>query len=82
MVAVVGESMLTATGGVVVGLSLGLILGSLFMREYSPSAQVSVQVGQLALVVVLVFATAAAVTVLPALAVARMAPAEALRVAD
>jgi putative ABC transport system permease protein len=82
MVAVVGESMLTATGGVVVGLSLGLILGSLFMREYSPSAQVSVQVGQLALVVALVLATAAAVTVLPALAVARTAPAEALRFAD
>jgi len=82
MVAVVGESMLTATGGVVVGLLVGLILGSLFIREYSPSAQVSVQVGQLALVVALVFATAAAVTVLPALAVARTAPAEALRVAD
>jgi putative ABC transport system permease protein len=82
MVAVVGESMLTASGGVVVGLSLGLILGSLFMREYSPSAQVSVQVGQLALVVALVLATAAAVTVLPALAVARTAPAEALRFAD
>jgi len=82
MVAIVGESLLTATGGVVVGLLVGLILGSLFMREYSPSAQVSVQVGQLVLVVALVFATAATVTVLPALAVARTAPAEALRVAD
>jgi putative ABC transport system permease protein len=82
MVAVVGESVLTATGGVLVGLLVGLILGSLFMREYSPSAQVSVQIGQLVLVVGLILVTAGAVTVLPALAVARTAPAEALRVGD
>lgn len=82
MVAVIGESLLTAAGGIVVGLSVGLILGTLFMRYSSPGAHVTVPVGQLALVVVLVLATAAMVTVLPALAVARTAPAEALRMAD
>jgi putative ABC transport system permease protein len=82
MLGVVGESLLTAAGGIVVGLVVGLILGSLFIQQYLPGSYVSVQFGQLALVVVLVLATAAAVTVLPALAVARTAPAEALRVAD
>jgi len=82
MVAAVGESLLMAAGGVVVGLSVGLALGFLFVPEYLPSAQISVQVGQLALVVALILVTATAVTVLPALAVARTAPAEALRVAD
>lgn len=81
MLAVVGESLLTATGGIVVGLFIGLILGSLFIQEYFPGSPVSIQFGQLALVVGLVLGTAAAVTVLPALAVARTAPAEALRVA-
>ncbi|HEV2028314.1 MAG TPA: FtsX-like permease family protein [Candidatus Dormibacteraeota bacterium] len=82
MLAVVGESLLTAAGGIVVGLFIGLILGSLFIQEYFPGSPVSIQFGQLALVVGLVLGTAAAVTVLPALAVARTAPAEALRVAD
>jgi len=82
MLAVVGESLLTAAGGIVVGLAVGLSLGSLFIKEYFPGAKVSIQLGELALVVGLVLATAAAVTVLPALAVARTAPAEALRMAD
>jgi putative ABC transport system permease protein len=82
MLAVVGESMLTAGGGIIVGLLVGLLLGTLFIRYSYPGAHVTVQVGQLALVVALVLGAAAAVTVLPALAVARLAPAEALRVAD
>jgi putative ABC transport system permease protein len=82
MLAAVGESLLMAAGGAVVGLLVGLALGFLFVPEYLPSAQISVQVGQLALVVALILVTAAAVTVLPALAVARTAPAEALRMAD
>ena len=82
MVAVVGESLLTAAGGIIVGLFVGLALGFLFVPEYLPSAQISVQVGQLVIVVALILATAGAVTVLPALAVARTAPAEALRMAD
>jgi hypothetical protein len=80
MLAVVGESLLTATGGIVVGLFIGLILGSLFIQEYFPGSPVSIQFGQLALVVGLVLGTAAAVTVLPALGVARTAPTEAVRV--
>ncbi len=82
MLAVVGESLLTAGGGIVVGLVVGLLLGTLFMRYSNPGGHISIQVGQLALVVTLVLGAAAAVTVLPALAVARLAPAEALRVAD
>ncbi|HXM72902.1 MAG TPA: FtsX-like permease family protein [Candidatus Dormibacteraeota bacterium] len=82
MLAVVGESLLMAAGGIVVGLVVGLILGSLFVPEYLPSAQITVQFGLLAIVVALILLTAAAVTVLPALAVARTAPAEALRMAD
>jgi putative ABC transport system permease protein len=82
MLAVVGESLLTAAGGIVVGLLVGLMLGALFMRDLDPGTQLAVDVGQLALIVGLVLATAAAVTVLPALAVARVAPAAALRMAD
>lgn len=82
MLAVVGESLLTAGGGIVVGLIVGVALGSLFVPEYLPSSQVTVEFGQLVIVVALTLLTAAAVTVLPALAVARLAPAEALRVAD
>ena len=82
MLAVVGESLLTAAGGIVVGLVVGLILGSMFVPEYLPSAPITVQFGQLAIVVALIMLTAAAVTVLPALAVARTAPAAALRMAD
>ena len=82
MFAVVGESLLMATAGIVVGLIVGLTLGSLFIRQYSPTNQITVQPGQLALVVALVYATAAAVTALPALAVARVAPANALRMTD
>jgi putative ABC transport system permease protein len=82
MLAVVGESLLTAGGGIIVGLLVGLLLGTLFIRYSYPGAHVAIQVGQLALVVALVLGAAAAVTVLPAMAVARLAPAEALRVAD
>ncbi|MDQ2942977.1 MAG: FtsX-like permease family protein [Candidatus Dormibacteraeota bacterium] len=82
MVAVVGEALLTAAGGIVVGLFIGLTLGSLFVREYYPAAQISFDFAQLAVVVALVLTTAAAVTVIPALAVARISPAEALRMAD
>jgi ABC-type antimicrobial peptide transport system permease subunit len=80
--ALIGLFILMYAALAVIGLFVGLALGFFFVPEYLPSAQISVQVGQLVIVVAMILVTAAAVTVLPALAVSRTAPAEALRMAD
>src|SRR5262249_49525431 len=82
LLAVVGESLLMATGGIVAGIAGGLSLGYLFVTGYYSGGQVGFQAGNLSVAVGLVYLTAAAVTVAPALAVARTAPAQALRLVD
>ena len=82
LVAVIGESLLTAGAGVIVGVVGGLVMGYLLIIQLYPGGQVSIQAGNLLVAVALIFFTAAAVTIVPAMAVARIAPAEALRLVD
>jgi putative ABC transport system permease protein len=80
--AVVGESVLTAAAGVAVGGASGLVFGYLFIASAYPGSGFGFQGGNFAVAAALVLVTAVAVTVAPALAVARTAPAEALRLID
>lgn len=82
LAAVIGESLLTAATGVVVGVAVGLFVGFVVVARYEPGHAVAIQVESTALAVALVFVTAAVVTLAPAIAVARTAPAEALRLID
>jgi len=66
----------------VVGIAVGLFLGFVVMAGYYPGGEVHIQLDFLSLAVALIFVTAAAVTVAPAVAVARTAPAQALRLID
>ena len=76
---VIIESLLAAAAGVVVGIVSGSAIGYFFMSRYYTGGAVSLQVDTLSLAVILTFVTAAAVTVGPALAAVRTAPAQALR---
>ena len=82
LVAVVGESLLTAAAGVIVGVIGGLGLGYFVVARLYPGGQQGFQAGNFALAVALVLVTAVLVTAAPAVAVARIAPAEALRLVD
>lgn len=82
MTAVVGEALLTAAAGVSVGGLSGLIFAYLFVTAAYPGAAFGFQALTLAASAGLALATAAAVTAVPALAVARTAPAQALRLID
>ena len=82
LTAVMGESLLTAATGVVVGVAVGLFVGFAVIARYEPGHAVTIQLDALAVAVALIFVTAALVTLPPAIAVARTAPAEALRLID
>ncbi|HEV2476863.1 MAG TPA: hypothetical protein VGX22_10000, partial [Candidatus Dormibacteraeota bacterium] len=82
LLAVMGESLLTAAAGIVVGTTVGLFVGSVIAAGYYPGGVIRVQTDILFIAVALILITAAAVTAAPALAVARTAPAEALRLID
>jgi putative ABC transport system permease protein len=82
LAAVMGESLLTAAVGVVVGIAVGLFVGFVVVTRYDPGRRIDVQLDSLAVAIALIFVTAAVVTIGPALAVARTAPAEALRLID
>ena len=82
LTAVMGESLLTAATGVVVGVAVGLFVGFAVISRYEPGHAVTIQLDALAVAVALIFVTAALVTLPPAIAVARTAPAEALRLID
>lgn len=82
LVAVIGESVLTAVAGVFAGAAGGLAIGYMFISAYYPGGGFAFQAVQFAAASGLVLVTAAAVTVAPALAVARTAPAQALRLID
>jgi putative ABC transport system permease protein len=80
--AMMGESLLAAAAGVIVGVPSGLGVGYLFMSQYYTGGGVRVQVDTLSVAVALALAAAACVTLGPALAIARTAPAQALRTID
>jgi putative ABC transport system permease protein len=82
LMAMIGESLLTAMVGAVVGITVGLFVGYVVMAGYYPGGEVRVQLDFLSAAVALIFVTAVAVTVAPAVAVARIAPAQALRLVD
>lgn len=82
LTAMIGESLLTATVGAVVGIAVGLFVGYVVMAGYYPGGEVRAQLDYLSVALAVIFATAAAVTVGPAVAVARTAPAQALRLVD
>lgn len=68
--------------GVVAGVLSGLAVGYLFTSRYSTGSGVGLQLGTLSIGVALAFLTAAGVTIGPALAAVRTAPAQALRLID
>ena len=82
LVAMIGESLLMATGGIVSGVIGGLGVGYLFFSRYYPGAHMAFQVEGLLLASALIYLTAIAVTIAPAMAIARTAPASALRLTD
>jgi putative ABC transport system permease protein len=82
LAAVIGESLLTAGAGVVVGAAAGLSFAYLFIAAAYPRGAFAFQTVNFAAAVVLLLVTAAVVTVAPALAIARTAPAQALRLVD
>ena len=63
-------------------LAVGLFVGYVVMAGYYPGGEVRIPLDFLSVAVLLIFVTAAAVTVGPAVAVARTAPAQALRLID
>jgi ABC-type antimicrobial peptide transport system permease subunit len=79
---VIGESLLTAGAGVVVGAAAGLSFAYLFIAAAYPRGAFEFQTVNFAAAVVLLLVTAAVVTMAPALAIARTAPAQALRLVD
>lgn len=80
--AVIGESLLVVAAGVVAGVPSGLAVGYLFMSRYYTGSGVGLQPGTLSIGVALAFLAAVSVTIGPALAAARTAPAQALRLID
>jgi putative ABC transport system permease protein len=82
LAAVVGESVLTAAAGVAIGGACGLVFGYLFIASAYPGGRFGFQTTNFGAAALLVLVTAAAATAGPALAVARTAPAEALRLID
>jgi putative ABC transport system permease protein len=82
LAAVIGESVITAAAGVAVGAAAGLAFGYIFVSAAYPRGEFGFQTVNFAAASVLVLVTAAVVTAVPALAVARTAPAQALRLVD
>jgi len=82
LAAVIGESMLTAAAGVLVGGAAGLAFGYIFVTAAYPRGEFGFQVVNFSAAAMLVLVTAAVVTAAPALAIARTAPAQALRLVD
>jgi putative ABC transport system permease protein len=82
MTAVIGEALLTAVAGIAVGAASGLILAYLFVTAAYPGAPFRFQMLNFAAAAALALLTTLAVTAIPALAVARTAPAQALRLID
>jgi putative ABC transport system permease protein len=76
------EVLLTATIGSVVGIGVGLLIGILLAAPTFGAANFRVEGSFVALTLASMYATALAVTFVPALRAARLPAAEALRVED
>jgi len=82
LISVIGEAVLTAAAGAAVGVVGGTAIAYLFISAAFPAGAFRFQVVDFAVAATLVLLTAAAVTTGPALAIARTAPAQALRLID
>ncbi len=82
LTSVIGEAVLTAAAGAAVGVAGGTAITYIFIAAAYPAGAFRFQVVDFVVSALLVLVTAAAVTAGPALAVARTAPAQALRLID
>jgi putative ABC transport system permease protein len=76
------EVLLTATGGAVIGIGVGLLMGLLLLRSIAGPVSVQIDGSPLAWTLALMYVAVLAVTFGPALRAAQLAPSEALRVVD
>jgi putative ABC transport system permease protein len=82
LTSVIGEAVLTAAAGAAVGVAGGTAIAYMFIAAVYPAGAFRFHVVDFAVAATLVLITAAAVTAAPALAIARTAPAQALRLID
>ncbi|HEX2681288.1 MAG TPA: hypothetical protein VHQ03_08345 [Candidatus Dormibacteraeota bacterium] len=82
MAAVIAESLFAVAAGVAACVASGLAVGYLYMSRYYTGSGVGLQLGTLSIGVALAVLIAAGVTIGPAVAAARTAPAQALRLID